>query len=146
MISKNFYSVCVLVIVSLFISSSIFAGGPVLSFEKEKEELGTLYLDDLTPGEKQEVDVSFTNTGDAPLILANVRACCGTTVDSWPNEPIMPGKEGVIKVSFRLNHRAQRISRTVTITSNNSENSTSIYKIYGEVVEREDDGFIQHKE
>lgn len=117
--------------------------GPKLTFEKEREDLGTISLDDISPGESFELYINFTNTGDAPLVLSNVRACCGTTVSSWPQEPIMPGEDGVIEANFRLRHRAQRISRTVTVLSNSSDQPSLVYRITGEVVEADANEFIQ---
>ena len=42
----------------------------------------------------------FTNTGQTPLVLSNVRASCGCTVPTWPREPVLPGKDGTIKVVY----------------------------------------------
>lgn len=108
--------------------------GPVLSFKNDRHDYGTIYLDNMP---EFKLDVEFTNTGDEPLLLSNVRACCGTRVTAWPREPIMPGEKGIIKVNFRLAPRPQRISRTVTITSNNTNRPVTIYRIVGQVAERE---------
>jgi len=108
--------------------------GPVLEFEKSRQDYGTVYVDDLPDG---NLEIKFTNTGDEPLVISNVRACCGTRVTDWPREPIMPGDEETIEVSFRLAPRPQRISRTVTVNYNNEERPTVRYRIVGQVVERE---------
>lgn len=138
------------VIFFLSISFALFSAddeksGPVLSFEKERQDYGTIYLDTLSPGTTFNIDVKFSNTGDAPILLSNVRACCGTRVLDWPQDPIMPNDEGTIKVSFRLAQRAQRISRTVTINYNNEQKPTEVFRIVGEVVEGRPEGseFIQ---
>lgn len=76
----------------------------------------------------------FTNTGDAPLVITNVRSTCGCTVPSKPTEPIMPGKTGNIDVKYNMS--VGRISRTLTVESNavNYENGTVPLRIKGEVV------------
>jgi hypothetical protein len=51
-------------------------------------------------GQKLEVAYRFLNSGDKPLIIARVQPSCGCTVAEQPNEPILPGKEGIIKASF----------------------------------------------
>ena len=51
-------------------------------------------------GQKLEVAYRFLNSGTKPLIIARVQPSCGCTVAEQPNEPIMPGKEGVIRASF----------------------------------------------
>lgn len=76
----------------------------------------------------------FTNTGNEPLVITNVRSTCGCTVPSKPEEPIMPGKTGKIDVKYNMS--VGRISRTITVESNavNYENGTVPLRIKGEVV------------
>ncbi len=78
----------------------------------------------------------FTNTGDQPLIITNVRSTCGCTVPSKPEAPIMPGEKGKIDVKYNMS--IGRISRTITVESNavNFENGTVPLRIKGEVVEK----------
>ncbi|MFN3555163.1 MAG: DUF1573 domain-containing protein [Bacteroidales bacterium] len=106
--------------------------GPVLKWELDRYDYGNLYTDDMP---ETKLDIKFKNEGDEPLVLSQVRACCGTRVHSWPRQPIMPGQEGTIQIEFRLAPRAHRISRTVTVTSN-ADPATSIFRIVGEVLER----------
>ncbi len=56
-------------------------------------------------GQKLEVAYRFLNSGDKPLIIARVQPSCGCTVAEQPDEPILPGKEGVIKASFNSEGR-----------------------------------------
>lgn len=134
---KIIYLGVVLVFSAISVSAFVFESGkgPQLSFEKERHDFGTVYMDTLDFTTPFNVDIKFTNTGDAPLVVTNVRACCGTRVTDWPKEPIMPNGEGVIKVSFRLAQRAQRISRTVTVNYNNEQQPSIVYRLVGEVVE-----------
>jgi len=73
----------------------------------------------------------FKNTGKEPLIITNAKGSCGCTVPTWPREPIMPGKSGVIKVKYATN-RVGRFSKTVTISSN-AKTPTKRLTIKGEV-------------
>jgi hypothetical protein len=120
---------------SIFFLSALKAGanGPQFKFANTRLDFGTVYTDQL-PDNK--IKIEFTNTGDAPLILSQVRACCGTKVESWPSEPILPGEKGEINIEIRLVPRPQRISRTVIVSSNDPKNPTSIFRIMGEVVEK----------
>jgi len=108
--------------------------GPQFTFDKPNHDYGTAFVDEMP---ETKLDIRFSNTGNEPLILSGVRACCGTRVTEWPREPIMPGEEGVIKIEFRLAPRAQRISRTVTASYNNSQQPTVVYRILGQIVNRE---------
>ncbi len=111
--------------------------GPRLSFDKERQDYGTMNIDSLPEGNQFNLDIKFTNTGDEPLVISNVRACCGTRVKEYPQHPIIPGNEEIISVEFRLAQRAQRISRTVTVTSNCEDNPSNIFRIVGEIVDNE---------
>ncbi len=128
--SITFFAVMILGVAIAFSQQS--EQGPKLKWELDRYDYGTVYLDDLP---ETKLDIKFTNDGEEPLVLSRVRACCGTRVNSWPQEPIMPGEEGIIQVEFRLAPRAHRISRSVTVTSN-AERATSVFRIVGEVVER----------
>ena len=59
----------------------------------------------------------FTNTGDEPLVITNVRSTCGCTVPKKPTEPILPGKTGEIEVIYDTK-RPGPIRRTITVYSN----------------------------
>ncbi|MBQ4916158.1 DUF1573 domain-containing protein [Maribacter sp. MMG018] len=73
----------------------------------------------------------FTNTGNAPLIISNVRSSCGCTIPKKPEDPIMPGKTGEIQVKYDTN-RVGPIRKAITVTSN-ADTPTKILKIKGEI-------------
>lgn len=77
----------------------------------------------------------FTNTGDEPLVITNVRSSCGCTVPSKPEAPIMPGKSDKIEVKYNMNPGT--ISKTITVESNakNVDGGTVALFIKGKVVE-----------
>ncbi len=108
--------------------------GPLLKFANKNHDYGTVYVDEM-PNTK--LDIAFSNQGDEPLILSNVRGCCGTRITKWPREPILPGDEGTISIQFSLAAKPQRISKTVTVTYNNEAEPVVRYRIVGQVVERE---------
>lgn len=75
----------------------------------------------------------FTNTGDAPLIITDVKSTCGCTIPKKPDGPIMPGETGKIEVKYDTN-RVNPIRKTITVTSN-ADTPTIALKIKGEVVD-----------
>jgi hypothetical protein len=74
----------------------------------------------------------FTNTGDAELVVTNVKSSCGCTVPKKPEEPIAPGASGSIEVKYDTN-RVGPIRKTVTVYSN-AEEPIKALKIKGEVL------------
>ncbi|CAL2104251.1 conserved exported protein of unknown function likely involved in colony spreading and cell motility [Tenacibaculum sp. 190130A14a] len=59
----------------------------------------------------------FTNIGDAPLIIKDIKSTCGCTVPKKPEKPIMPGEKGQIEVSYDTK-RPGGFSKAITIMSN----------------------------
>jgi hypothetical protein len=73
----------------------------------------------------------FTNTGDAPLIITDVKSSCGCTIPKKPDGPVAPGASSTIEVKYDTN-RVGPIRRSITVTSNASEPMVAL-KIKGEV-------------
>ncbi len=73
----------------------------------------------------------FTNTGDAPLIVTNVKSSCGCTIPKKPEGPIAPGESSSIEVKYDTS-RVGPIRRSITVMSNASEPMVAL-KIKGEV-------------
>ena len=73
----------------------------------------------------------FTNTGDAPLIISDVKSSCGCTVPKKPEGPIAPGASSTIEVKYDTN-RVGPIRKTITVYSNANEPMVAL-KIKGEV-------------
>ena len=80
----------------------------------------------------------FTNTGDEPLIISDVKSSCGCTVPSKPKGPIAPGASSTISVKYDTK-RVGPIRKTVTVYSNASQAIKSL-KIKGKVLAGEDEG------
>ena len=66
------------------------------------------------------VDVAyrFKNTGTHNLVIADVTASCGCTTPDKPEEPIAPGKEGVIKAKFNSQNHPGENRKNVFVTAN----------------------------
>ena len=61
----------------LILSGAVFAQG-ALKFESDKHDFGMI-----DEGLQAVHEFTFTNTGNAPVILSDVRASCGCTTPSW---------------------------------------------------------------
>jgi len=99
-----------------------------------KEE--TYDFKEVPEGPQVTHEFKFSNTGKEPLILTNVRASCGCTTPSWPKEPVLPGKDAVILVTYNTQGRPGVFNKSITINSNSDTPDKIIY-IKGEVVKAE---------
>lgn len=117
----------------LLVSAVTFAqSGPKIEFAAENN---TIDYGTVVKGKDSGLRTfEFTNTGDAPLVVSNVRSTCGCTVPSKPEAPIMPGKTGKIDVKYNMS--IGRISRTITVETNavNHTDGKVALRIKGEVV------------
>lgn len=111
---------------------SMDPNAPEMKFETEVIDYGVIDYD--ANGLRE---FKFTNVGRSPLTITSVQGECGctaTTIDGkpgWPQEPILPGKSGVIKVKYDTK-REGRFEKNVTVTSNAKYASKKV-KIKGEI-------------
>lgn len=98
----------------------------IISFKNDTVDYGTI-----EKGSDGLRVFEFTNTGDAPLVITDVKSSCGCTIPKKPEGPIAPGATSSIEVKYDTN-RVGPIRRTITVTSNASEPIIGL-KIKGEV-------------
>ena len=103
---------------SMDVDMTASQGTPVFAFAQEQHDFGSI-----NEGVKAEHDFTFTNTGDAPLIISNAKGSCGCTVPQWPREPIAPGETGVIHVVFDSSGKPGMQTKQVTLNANTIPNS-----------------------
>ncbi len=103
--------------------------GGDFKFVEESHDFG-----EIPQGTPVTTQFSFTNTGKEPIIIKNCQASCGCTVPSWPKEPILPGKESTIQVTYNAAHAGQ-FTKSITITSN-AKTPTKVIYIRGNVLQK----------
>ncbi len=99
-----------------------------IDFETEELDYGTI-----EKGSNGVRVFTFTNTGNAPLIISNVKASCGCTVPTYSNEAILPGEEGEITVKYDTK-KVGKFTKTITVSSN-ATNTKKLLKIKGNIIE-----------
>ena len=91
---------------------------PVMAFDKQEHDFGSI-----VQGTPQETVFTFTNTGEAPLIITDAKSTCGCTVPQYPkNTPIAPGETGELGVKFNGSGKGQ-VTKQVTVTANTEKGS-----------------------
>ncbi len=113
------------------ISFATFAQKANIKFETETHDFCEI----------QEKDGSVTyvfnyqNTGDAPLVITQVKASCGCTTPEWTQTPVRAGESGSIKVTFNPANRPGSFNKTISVQSNASKPLTTL-RISGKVLQR----------
>lgn len=87
---------------------------------------------------KEGTTVSHTfelvNKGSDVLQIKDVRTSCGCTAALVSSSTLKPGEKGTLKVDLDTKGRQGKMSRTISIVSNDSEQSTKVITIYAEVL------------
>lgn len=114
-----------LALMLLFAAMAAVAQGqkPVMTFETTDHDFGTVNEE----GGPISQEFVFTNTGNAPVIISNVKASCGCTTPSWTKEPVAPGEKGTVVAQYNPNNRPGAFRKSITITSNADPGNQVLY-------------------
>lgn len=107
-------------------TSSYTGTGAEIKFDKLSVDFGTLKV-----GDTKVVTITYTNIGKKPLILDDVISSCDCTTVTWDKQPVMPGKQGTIKATYKAKN-VGLISKRLTVLSN-ANTDRVILQLKGEV-------------
>lgn len=128
---KRFITLCLLALTIFAIPAPGTARGKQakIKFTEYRYDFGNV----AEKGGEVSHDFSFTNVGDGNLIIIDATATCGCTRPKYPENPIAPGKSGIVKVTYNPNLRPGPIDRTVTVKTNGSPKKVRL-RIVGNVI------------
>jgi hypothetical protein len=106
---------------------------PEIQFEEDSHDFGKVI-----EGEVVSYSFKFTNTGKSDLLITSVSTSCGCTATKYSKDPIPPGKNGYIEVTFDSDSRGGFQHKTVTVLANTQPNTTTI-SITAQVITPEND-------
>jgi len=99
------------------------------ALEKKMVDFGEVKM-----GDTKTIQLSFTNTGNKTLVLTDVYTNCGCTTIDWPKDPFLPGKSGVVKITYNPTETGP-FNKTIWIYTN-AENKSEVIQIEGIVTEK----------
>ncbi len=95
-----------------------------IKFDKTRHDFGT--FSELEP--IVTCTFTFTNVGDAPLVIHQAMASCGCTVPEYTQEPVLPGKQGVITVTYNGTGRYPgHFKKSITLRTNAKTEMLRLY-------------------
>lgn len=95
-----------------------------IEFEETSFDFGT--FSESTP--KQTHTFTYTNVGNAPLIINQAVASCGCTVPEYTKTPVMPGEKGQLKVTYNgMGRFPGHFKKTITVRTNGEVEMTRLY-------------------
>lgn len=93
----------------------------VIRFSDTKQSFGFV-----KKGELVKLNYPFTNAGNQPLIITDAKVECSCTSVEFPKQPIAPGQQGTVTVTFDTKSVYDRQDRIVEIISNAKNNPQKI--------------------
>ncbi len=103
-------------------------GTAILTFKSPDHDFGKV-----NAGEKVGCIFTYTNSGDADLVITSATASCGCTVPKFDKKPVPPGGSGTIEVIFDTSGREGMQTKTVVVQSN-AENNLVILRIIADIM------------
>ncbi len=99
------------------------------SLESKSVDFGEIKM-----GSTKTIQLSFTNTGKKTLVLSDVYTNCGCTTVDWPKDPFLPGKSGIVKITYNPTETGP-FNKTVWIYTN-AQNNSEVIQIEGIVIDK----------
>jgi hypothetical protein len=103
--------------------------GTTLVFDKIIHDFGRL---DWERGKTNAISFKYTNNGNAPLIINDIKTSCNCTIPNWSDEPLIPNESSQIKIVYD-SKKLGRFNRTITVFYNGDSSPQKLI-IKGEVV------------
>lgn len=111
-----------LLVVGVAVAQNQRSSGAVLTIEKAEHDFGEI--------KEAAGSVTHTfvvkNTGNQPLVLTRVAPSCGCTTPEYSREPIAPGKEGRITITFDPKGRPGQFSKLIAVYSNGKDGTFTL--------------------
>ena len=89
---------------------------------------------EIKQGDKVSHNYKIKNIGNADLLISSAKGSCGCTVPEWPQDPIGPGEQANIKVTFDSKGKIGKQAKRVTLMTNAIPN-VKILTIKGNIVQ-----------
>ena len=111
---------------------------PKIQFDQTTYDFGTIHEE----GGKVTGKFVFTNVGNEPLELTNVRPGCGCTAANYTKGQIAPGEKGYIEATYNPYNRPGNFNKNIRVTTNepqfleDSKAAPHMIFIKGEVIKR----------
>lgn len=110
-------------LLSFVIVATGYAQQPAMTFQTEEHDFGAVKEE----GGAISHEFVFINTGEAPLIISQVKASCGCTTPSWSKEAVAPGDTGMVVAQYNPLNRPGTFRKSITVTSNANPATRVLY-------------------
>src|SRR5476649_410264 len=124
---KKLMLICAVVLGLAYTAVAQTSSQAEFNFTEEKHDFGKI-----PQGIPVTTKFEYTNIGEEPLIITDVKPTCGCTIADFTKTPVKKGDKGVITITYNAAVIAP-FSKPIVVTSN-AKTPTKYLTISGEVV------------
>lgn len=119
-----------LLVIMLFVSllASFLPAKSQIKFKQSVFDFG-----EVNSGDEVSASFEFENAGDSILIIKNVSTTCGCTTTQLEKLEYQPGEKGTIPAKFNSKGYSGKVTKTITVSSNDEASPYSRLEITGKV-------------
>lgn len=103
-------------------------GGAKIYFPETQHDFGKV-----DEGKVIDYTFKFQNSGTDTLLIKDVKTSCGCTAAIVSEKSLKPGQEGSIKVDFNTKNYDGRVTKSITVVTNDVKEPNKILTIFAEV-------------
>jgi len=103
-------------------------GAPKLFLEKSLYDFG-----EITPNDKKTAVFKFSNLGDQPLLVKDIKRCCGV-VAKVDKKELAPGESGTLTVEYQTSIGSGVFKRQVGLITNDPKSPQALLTFTGKVI------------
>ncbi|MGV8139578.1 MAG: DUF1573 domain-containing protein [Mangrovibacterium sp.] len=122
---KNYMTWCLLFLLTAC-STPATRNDAGIRFNEQEHDFGSLAYKKAV-----EYQFEFTNPGETPLVITDVKTSCGCTAARWTGTPVKTGKSGMINIGYDAEFPGI-FSKEISVRYNGPD-SPVVLKIKGEV-------------
>lgn len=108
--------------------------------EDEKENSAIIHFPEtqhdfgkVQEGKTVKYDFNFDNRGSSTLKIGDIKTSCGCTAALVSKKDLAPGEKGTLSVKLNTANRKGKMSRTITISSNDPMNPKKVLTVYADI-------------
>src|SRR5690554_3548329 len=110
------------------ISFLLFSCGGNQQTEAQIGQYTTIEVDEVyNAGSVVKAKIEIKNTGDYPLVIADIKPACNCTVSEYDREPIAPGETTIVKATLDTDATGKGlVNKPITISANTRPSTTTV--------------------
>lgn len=128
---SSFILVALMLIMTVTLEAQKEQAVPKATILKEVHDFGKV----AESSESISYDFVIRNVGNAPLLIQSVQTTCGCTTPNYTKNPILPGKDGIITITYSTIGRPGAFIKKITVFTNVPDQVYTL-TIKGEVLKK----------